>query len=101
MLVVVSPTIVASCAPWPAGPVSACKSRCIQSVLLQLFDMMAEHGYPANSFTYTAILGACNFKGRGLFDVAAVLYSKLATASGEPVPQDVQQELVKVIIRLP
>lgn len=57
--------------------------------------MMAEHGYPANTFTYSTILAACNFKGRGLFDVAAALYDKLL-ASDEAVPQDIQVELVKV-----
>jgi hypothetical protein len=61
--------------------------------------MMLDNGYEANTFTCMMILESCNVKGRGLCDVAMVLYSKLAISlKKEPVPQVIKDQLVKVCL---
>lgn len=61
--------------------------------------MMLDNGFEANTFTCMMILESCNVKGRGLCDVAMVLYSKLAISlKKEPVPQVIKDQLVKVCL---
>lgn len=57
---------------------------------------MLDGGYPANTMTIMLLLEGCNFKGRGLSEVAMVLYAKLAAAHGGAVPVIVKSQLLQV-----
>lgn len=63
---------------------------------MQLYEKMLDNGHEPNTFTCMAILEACNFKGRGLFDVAMLLYAKLATTMPGPVPDVIKTQLLQV-----
>jgi hypothetical protein len=57
---------------------------------------MEERGYQGNTMTIMLLLGACNWKGRGLSDVAMVLYAKLASAHKGDIPVVIKSQLVEV-----
>ena len=72
--------------------------RCCKSATphTQAYELMLDGGYAANTMTVMLLLEGCNFKGRGLSEVAMVLYGKLATAHGGDVPVIVKSQLLQV-----
>ena len=61
--------------------------------------MMREHGVMPNTFTYLSIIQGCNFKGRGLYDVGIMMYTKLvADFEEQGVPDILKSELLAVVI---
>ena len=63
--------------------------------------MMVQHKYAVNSFTFSMILQACTFKGRGLSDVALAMYRQSLASSGEDVPVILRDQLLQVSIAAP
>lgn len=60
---------------------------------------MREHGVMPNTFTYLSIIQGCNFKGRGLYDVGIMMYTKLVADFEERgVPDILKSELLAVVI---
>lgn len=59
--------------------------------------MLQEHGLTPNTFTYGTLIEGCNFKGRGEYDVAMVMYAKLLQR--QPVPPDyIKTALLRVVV---
>jgi hypothetical protein len=57
---------------------------------------MEERGYQSNTVTYMLLLNVCNWKGRGLSDVAMVLYGKLAATHKGEIPVVIKSQLLDV-----
>ena len=63
---------------------------------MQLYEAMLDNGHEANTYTCMLLLEACNFKGKGLYDVALVVYAKLAATMPGPVPDVLKAQLLEV-----